>query len=107
MDKISIESRIKAINYSFSGIMGIYADDFKGNTIEINADEEFETASCIKVPILVELLRNINEGKICLTDKLKYNKENFVVGSGILRSLSYGLELSIIDYATLMIIVSD
>lgn len=107
MNKITLESRIKANIFSFSGTMGLYANDFRGNKIEINADEEFETASCIKVPILTELLRCVHEGKINLNHKLEYTKENFVVGSGILRSLSYGLQLSILDYATLMIIVSD
>ncbi|MBF4693268.1 serine hydrolase [Fusibacter ferrireducens] len=107
MEKLTLSSRINAINYSFSGTMGVYANDFKGNTIELNADEHFETASCIKVPILATLLRRVHEKQIHLDDKISYTPENYVDGSGILRALSVGLELSILDFATLMIIVSD
>lgn len=107
MEKLTLASRIKAINYSFSGTMGVYANDFKGNIIEVNADECFETASCIKVPILAALLRRVHEGMLNLKDKIDYKQENYVNGSGILRALSVGLELSILDFATLMIIVSD
>lgn len=100
-------SRIKAINFSFSGVMGIYANDFKGNVIEINADEPFETASCIKVPILAALLKEVNAGNIDLKAPLTYVTDNYINGSGILRALTPGLSLSTLDFATLMIIVSD
>lgn len=107
MDKLSLESRIKAEVVSFSGDLSVYANDFKGNIIEINADEKFETASCIKTFILADLFRQAYEGKKDLNEKLKYTSDNFVVGSGILRSLDYGVELTVKDYAVLMIIVSD
>lgn len=107
MEELTLESRIEANIVSFSGKMGLYVNDFNGNTIEINADEEFETASCVKIFILVELFRRVHEGTTQLTDKLTYTKCNFVNGSGVIRSLTEGLELSINDYATLMIIVSD
>lgn len=107
MEKLSLESRIKAEVYNFSGNIGLYANDFKGNIMEINADEKFESASCIKVFILAELYRQIYEKKISPDDILKYNKENFVVGSGILRDLDFGVEMTVRNIATLMIIISD
>lgn len=36
MDKLSIEERIKAEVYNFSGLVVVYANDFRGNIIEIN-----------------------------------------------------------------------
>lgn len=107
MNKLSLEARIKAEVTSFSGDLSVYANDLKGNIIEINADEEFETASSIKTFILVDLFRQVHEGKKDLSEKLKYTEGNFVEGSGILRSLDYGVELTVKDYAILMIIVSD
>ncbi|MBS7527314.1 serine hydrolase [Fusibacter paucivorans] len=104
---MDITSRINAINYSFSGLMGIYANDFKGNIIAINENECFETASCIKVPILATLLNEVEKGNLSLDDPLVYTPENFIDGSGVLRSLTPGLSLSTLDFATLMIIVSD
>lgn len=55
MDKLSLEARIEAELISYAGKMCVYVNDFKGNTIEIGADEKFETASCIKSFILADL----------------------------------------------------
>jgi beta-lactamase class A len=107
MEMMSIDKRVDAQIVSFDGKIGLYVNDFKGNIIEKNADEEFETASCVKVFVLTELFRRLHEGTVALDQKLPYRKNNYIDGSGILRSLSEGLELSLIDYATLMIIVSD
>lgn len=107
MDKLSLESRINAEVYNFSGKIGLYANDFKGNIIEINSDDKFETASTIKVFVLAELYKQIHEKKIEPNKILKYEKENFVVGSGILRDLDYGIEMTAKSIATLMIIISD
>lgn len=107
IDKLSFEERIKAETTSFNGKICVYANDFRGNIIDINADEQFESASCIKTYILTHLFKKVHEGKIDLREKLVYNKENFVVGSGILRSLDFGVEMTVKDFATLMIIISD
>ena len=107
MNKLSLEERIKAEIYNFSGKIGLYANDFKGNVIEINADEKFESASCIKVFVLAELYRQIHENKIDPNSLLKYDSKNYVNGSGILRDLDLGVELTVKNIATLMIIISD
>jgi beta-lactamase class A len=107
MEMMSIDKRIDAQMVSFNGKMGLYVNDFNGNIIEKNADEEFETASCVKIFVLTELLRRVHEKTLDLNQKLVYKKNNYIDGSGVIRSLSEGLELSLIDYATLMIIVSD
>lgn len=104
---LTLENRIDYEMKSFSGEYAVYANDLKGNLIEINCDELYETASCIKVPILCEFARQVHNNKLDMNQKLKYKEEDYVTGSGVLRSLSIGLELSILDIATLMIIVSD
>lgn len=107
MEMMSIDKRIDAHIVSYDGKIGLYVNDFNGNIIEKNADEEFETASCVKIFILTELLRRVHEKTLDLNQKLVYKKNNYIDGSGVIRSLSEGLELSLIDYPTLMIIVSD
>lgn len=107
MDRLSLESRVKAEVYNFTGLVGLYANDFKGNIIEINSEEEFETASCIKVFVLAELYRQIYENKVSRDDILTYTEENHIVGSGVLRSLDFGVQMTAKNIATLMIIVSD
>ena len=49
MDKnMTLEKRIAAELYSYQGKMSVFVDDLQGRTVEIGADEAFETASTIK-----------------------------------------------------------
>lgn len=107
MREITLEERIQAELASYNGMMGIYVNDFHGNTIEINIDEKYETASTVKTYILGTLFEEVEKRSKSLEDKLIYTKENEIEGSGILISLDYGVELTVKNVATLMIIVSD
>lgn len=107
MREITLMDRIHAELLSYDGFMGIYVNDFKGNKIEIGIDEEFETASTIKSYILGCLYDEVVKGNRKLDDLLTYTKENFIDGSGILRSLDLGVVMTVKNIATLMIIVSD
>lgn len=107
MDKFSLESRITAEITSYAGKMSVYVSDLKGNTVEINVDEKFETASSIKSFILADLFKQVKEGTKSLQEKLIYTKDNYINGSGVLNSLDEGVEMTAINYAKLMIIVSD
>lgn len=49
--------------------MSVFVDDLHGHTVEIGADEEFETASTIKAYILKPLLSTNNRGKASLERK--------------------------------------
>lgn len=104
---LTLEKRIEAEVTSFSGKMSVYANDFKGNVIDINADEKFETASCIKLFILADLFNQIEKGLKSLDDILEYDESNYINGSGILRNLDTGIKMTVKNFATLMIIVSD
>lgn len=107
MREITLEDRIKAEILSYDGLMGIYVNDFKGTKIEMNIDEEFETASTVKAYILGCLFDEVEKGRKSLDDMLTYTQENFIDGSGILRNLDLGVTMTVKNIATLMIIVSD
>lgn len=102
-----LENILKNEFINFDGNYSIYANDLKGNIIKINSDEKYNAASCIKIYILASLLRKTYFENISLDDKLKYDELNYVNGSGVLQYLTPGLELSIKDIATLMMIISD
>lgn len=106
-ERLSLENRIGIELKSYDGQMGIYINDLKGNTIKINAEEKFETASTIKVFVLAALFEQIEKGNIALSDMLEYRQEHAIDGSGILGSMEVGTRLSVKNVATLMIIVSD
>lgn len=107
MKEITLLDRIHAELLSYDGTMGIYINDFKGTIIEINSEEKFETASTIKSYILACLYDEVEKGRKSLNDVLVYTRDNFIEGSGILRSLDFGVSMTVKNIATLMIIVSD
>jgi beta-lactamase class A len=93
---------------AFPGSGGLAARNLgTGEEIRINADETTATASTIKVPILIELFRQVESGDVDLDSRVAVSDAARTVGSGILRELSPGLALSMRDHATLMIVVSD
>lgn len=103
-----LTQKILSEQSTFGGRIGVAAKNIAtGETILVNADSLFPTASVIKLPILIELFYQFHEGKlfpeqpIALVDSVKKP------GSGILQFLSSGQTLKLIDIATLMIIVSD
>lgn len=106
-ERLSLENRIGVELKSYDGRMGIYINDLRGNTVKINAEEKFETASTIKIFVLAALFEQIEKGNIALSDMLEYRQEHVIDGSGILNSMEVGTRLSIRNVATLMIVVSD
>ncbi len=107
LETIELNKLIQREMEGFPGQYAVYLEDEKENKIEIQADEKWETASCIKIAILIELFRWVNLGEISLSDKIPFTEENHTMGSGIMRYLTPGMELSLHDLATLMIIISD
>lgn len=104
---MTLEKRIAAELYSYQGKMSVFVDDLQGHTVEMGADEEFETASTIKAYILAVLYLQASRGKASLTEEIEYRPEHFVDGSGMLRALGVGAKLKVKDTATMMIICSD
>ena len=102
-----IEEIRKVIN-NFDGNIYLYANDCKGTIIKFNENEVIETASCIKLFILIEYYKQILECKKSRNDILtyEYDKHYMENGSGIIQYLDK-LELTSRNMAILMIIDSD
>lgn len=93
---------------NFPGKAGFYMQELKSsNRFGFNASEVFTAASTIKIPILIQLLQKGYSGQIDLQGKVLITPEMHVPGSGVLSQLDHSVELSILDLANLMIIVSD
>lgn len=93
----------------FDGVMGIAVKDLStGDTFFANADMVFPQASSIKIPILLELMRQDQSGALKLGERLELKKSQMVGGSGVLQRFSDGgSALSLHDLAVLMIVLSD
>ena len=103
-----LQSQLDAMAKPHKGKVAFFARNLKtGATVAINADEPVPTASVIKVPILLEAFGQVQAGKRKLSDKITLRKEDQVAGSGVLQFLNPGLELTLEDAASLMMILSD
>lgn len=104
---MNVKEVIKESLSNFDGKVAVYYDDLKGDTIKINEKEKYNAASCIKIFILVELFNQITKNAVDPNTKLTYLEKHNVDGSGVIRYLTKGIKLPIIDIATLMMIISD
>lgn len=78
-----------------------------GREIQHNADDVFFTASTLKVPVLVELYRQVDLGVIDLNRRVALTDSLRVPGSGILKEMTACMNPTVHDLAMLMIIISD
>ena len=90
------------------GKIGIGFKNFKtGEEYYVNGDDRFPTASAFKVPVLIELFNQANQGKFSLDDMYVLKSEDLSPGSGVLVYLKPGLSMCYKDYAILMMALSD
>ncbi len=78
-----------------------------GETVEIDADRPVQTASTIKLPVLIEAFAQVQAGTRHLDDKILLRAGDKVQGSGILQFLHSGIELTLEDALWMMVIESD
>lgn len=104
-----LEQAVRAIERAFSGTGGFHAVRLDtGEEAGLNADRDFPTASIIKIAILVEVLRQVQEGKLKWKRRYPYRPvKDKVGGSGVLRYLDGGMRLTLHDWCVLMMSVSD
>lgn len=103
-----LQQNIERITRSVNAQWGIYVKVLDtGEEIAINADRQMDTMSTIKIPLMVEAFHQIEAGKFSLTDKVTLTEAMKRPGTGVLRSLDAGAQITIKDTLMLMNIVSD
>jgi len=91
----------------FRGDVGVYVHHLKtGKTVAINADTTFPTASTIKIPIMIGLFDQIQQGKISYQQEVVY-RDSLHYDDGIVGSLKDGAKLPLSEVVMLMETVSD
>lgn len=65
------------------------------------------SASTIKVPIIVEAMRQVRDGNLSLDTEYRVSREQRCPGSGVIAHLHEGISVTLRDLLTLMIITSD
>ena len=72
-----------------------------------DGDRPCPAASVFKVPVLVEAFRQMGQGAFTLADRWELAEEDKSTGSGVLTRLMPGMQPTVRDLLTLMIIISD
>ncbi|MCB8927288.1 MAG: serine hydrolase [Ardenticatenaceae bacterium] len=105
---MSLAEQIREMCAGFNGRIGLAATNLQTNeTVGFLADEIFPTASVIKLPVLLTLMQQVEDGEYSLDDPLMLRRADYVAGSGLLQHLSPGLTMPIRDWAFLMMSISD
>jgi beta-lactamase class A len=103
-----LKQKLEQISSGVSADWGIYIKSLdSGEEIAINADKTMDTMSAIKIPLLVDAYRLVDAGKINTADRFTMKTADKRFGTGVLRTLNDGLNLSVHDALELMIIQSD
>lgn len=104
------EEAIAAVSPFVEGLDGRFSVAFclpgSGVVAGIGQDEEHHAASMIKLPILSCLFKEALAGSLSLSDRVSMSRGDVVEG-GVLCELHEGVELTLLDLARLMIVVSD
>ncbi len=105
---MSLLDQIREICEGFDGRIGLSAYNLQTEeTIGYQAEDLFPTASVIKLPVLLTLMQQVEDGLYSLDDPLMLRRGDQIGGSGLLQYLSPGLTMSLRDWAFLMMNISD
>ncbi len=103
-----LEAKVGTLCSTFPGVMGVFVKELEGpHSLAVLGDEVFPMASTIKIHVLTRLLLRAERGELDLDQKIAITPEILARGSGVLAHLDGEVELSLLDLANLMIIVSD
>ena len=104
----ALDLQIKAIADAHKGHVALYAHNLKtSQTASLLPDEPVQTASVIKMAILLDAAEQIRAGRASFDDRLELTKANQVQGSGVLGVLTPPISLTLGDTLTLMVVLSD
>lgn len=103
-----LQKKTEELARAHHGRVALYAKNLTtGEVVSLDSSRPVQTASVIKLPLMLQAFEQVKSGKRKLSDPLVLTKDNQVPGSGILNVLDPGLRLTLKDAITLMMIISD
>ncbi len=92
----------------YDGVAGVYVQDLEGGFgYGVRPDEEFFTASIIKVPVMVAVYRKVDAGKLSYSQMIEIKEEDWAAGAGWLQWERAGTQQTVGDLLNLMMTQSD
>ncbi len=87
--------------------LGVAAIAPDGTRFAHDADRRFVAASTVKIPIMVELFRRIDQGRDSLDHIHALREAEKSTGGGVVKELHAGLTFTVADLCYLMMAISD
>ncbi len=108
-ERTNLKNKLIDLANEYSRIKpAIYVWEYDGKSyVDINADQPYPAASIIKIPVLIEMFREIEHGKFSLNDKMVLEDFYRASGSGKLQYSQGGIAHSMDYLARIMIENSD
>ena len=104
-----LEDKLNALMKAYPTIKpAIYVWDYDtGNYVDINGEKVYSAASIIKIPVLIQLFKQIEANQLQLFDKMELTEYNKASGSGSMQYYRTGSEYTLDYLAKVMIQDSD
>ena len=103
-----LETLIRARLDSLPAQSSFYAKQLSsGKEVAVRADVPMNTASVIKIPVMILAFRDADAGRLKLDERHVIRPEELRRGSGLLQTFAVGLNPTYRDIITQMIITSD
>lgn len=105
-----IEKAVEQVlaEHGATGILGVGFYDFvTGTEAYHHKDTPLPMASVFKIFLLAEVFRRVEQGELDWSQRYEMTEEIKSPGSGLLRDLDAGCQLTMRDYAKLMMAISD
>jgi beta-lactamase class A len=107
-DAERLEATIRARLDSLPAQSSFYAKHLtSGHELAIRADVPMNTASVIKIPVMILAFRDAEAGRLDLDQRYTIRPEDLRRGSGLIQTFAVGLQPTLRDLVTQMIITSD
>jgi len=106
----SLQEKVEALTVDFRGEVGLYVRHLgSGQTVAVDADKLFPTASMIKVPIAVGIYDKVEKGELALDELLTFDPEkiNYPPGECLVAALRTGEKVRLKKLVHLMLSLSD
>lgn len=106
--RAGLDVRVQARLDSLDAIATLWAKHLPtGREIAVRADRPMNTLSVIKIPIMVQAFRDVESGRLSMDDRHEVRPEDLRRGSGLIQTFDVGLNPTLRDLVTQMIITSD
>jgi len=101
--------QIEAVIEGIEGELGVAVKHLEsGEELDINGETLFPMASVFKLPILVEVMAQIQERQFSLEDEISIQPRDQHLGSGMISDLDApGIKLSVRNLINMMMMISD